>query len=461
MPPGFPSHDVIAPRSERRLARIALFLLLLLVAAVITVLVRSRGLLIVLLLALIIAVIVIAATSWWAFTTYRTWKRWLNLVVAVVTAGMAVFFLIGFSLTFAAGMFAIGALTVAYAETARQVLQHADALAPRDPRTDGSWPMRPWLLVNSWSGGGKALRLGLIDAAHARGIDVHVLQRGEDPSELAKSAVTAGADAVGAAAGDGTLATVAAVAVESRVPFMCVPTGTRNHFAADLGLDRARPLAALDAVDASRGRKGSVDVGVVNGRLFLNNVSLGAYADLVSEPGYRENKLGIARAVLPQTFRREREPLQVAVRLPDGRSYADAVVVFVANNPYSPSPLESGARPRLDSGLLQVSILRARTGRELASVLTSGRRGTVGEATWAQWTTPTLVVESVQPELAAGIDGESVKLVTPLQFRVLPRALQVLLPRAPRPRRRLEMMAPFRRHALGTLWRLARSDLHA
>jgi diacylglycerol kinase family enzyme len=444
----------MSPRGARRLARFALVLLLLLVASVLTVLVRSRGLLIVLLLALIVAVVVVAVTGWWAFTTSRTWKRWLNLVVALLTVGLAALLLIGFSLTFAAGMFAIGGLTVAYAETTRRALQRNGAPAAHRARIDGSWPTRPWLLVNSRSGGGKAGQVGLMDAARTRGIEVHVLQRGENPSELARSAALAGADAVGAAGGDGTLALVAAVAIERRIPFLCVPTGTRNHFAADLGLDRAKPLAALEALDPRSGRMEMVDVGVVNHRLFLNNVSLGAYADLVSEPGYRENKLRTAHTVVPQTLRMEREPLQVAVRLPDGRSYADAVVLFVANNPYSASPLESGARPRLDAGVLQVSLLRARTGRELASVLARSRHGTADRATWAQWTTPALLVESAKPEVAAGIDGEYVILTTPLQFRVLPKALQVLLPATPHVRR-IGLLAPFQWHALSRLWHTA------
>jgi diacylglycerol kinase family enzyme len=442
--------------SGRQLARIALSLLGLLVVAVITVLVVSRGLLIVLLIALIVAVVVVTATSWWAFTTYRPWKRRLNVLAAILTVGMAGFLLIGFSLRFAGGMFAIAALTVAYAETGRRAFRASQVPLLSDTEIDHAWPTKPWLLVNPRSGDGKAARLGLIDAARMRGIDVHILQHGENPTELAQHAISTGADAIGAAGGDGTLALVAAAAINSRVPFVCVPIGTRNHFAADLGLDRTRPLTALDVVDRRKARQTSVDVGVVNGRLFLNNVSLGAYADLVSDPGYREDKFGTAHAILPLTFRQQREPLQVTVRLPDGTSYDNAVVLFVANNPYSPSPLESGTRPRLDSGELQVSVLRARTGRALASILRSGRRDTTDDATWAQWTTGSLFVESENHEVTAGIDGESITLTTPLKFSIASKALHVLLPAVPRRRRRLELLAPFRRDVLVALWQLAR-----
>jgi len=140
------------------------------------------------------------------------------------------------------------------------------------------------LLVNPRSGNGKAARVGLVEAARALGVRVHALAEGEDPGALARQAVTDGADAVGVAGGDGSLGLVAAVAVEADVPFVCVPSGTRNHFAGDLGLDRARPLAALEAFAGPERR---IDVGVVGDRMFLNNVSLGAYADLVADPRYR------------------------------------------------------------------------------------------------------------------------------------------------------------------------------
>ena len=81
------------------------------------------------------------------------------------------------------------------------------------------------------------------------------------------------------AGGDGSLAAVAAVAVERDLPFVVVPFGTRNHFARDVGLDRDDPLAALARLRDGRERR--IDIGRVNGRAFLNNVSLGHYARLV------------------------------------------------------------------------------------------------------------------------------------------------------------------------------------
>src|SRR4051812_11403564 len=129
------------------------------------------------------------------------------------------------------------------------------------------------LFVNPHSGDGGAEEL--LAQARARGIRTHLVGRGEDLAAVARAE---DADALGVAGGDGSLAVVAAAAIERGLPFVCVPFGTRNHFARDLGLDRDDPIAALAAFDDGVERR--VDVGRVNDRLFLNNVSLGVYATL-------------------------------------------------------------------------------------------------------------------------------------------------------------------------------------
>jgi diacylglycerol kinase family enzyme len=390
------------------------------------------------------------AGLWWAFTTRKVWKRWLNLALVLLVVATLVINLVAFSLWQGAGMLAIVATALAYGLAARRALTGAaPATTVQRPATP---PARPWLLVNPRSGDGTAGRVGLVDGARARGISVHELAPGDDPVALAREAVAAGADAVGVAGGDGSLGLVAAVAVELDVPFVCVPAGTRNHFAHDLGLDRADPLAALSSFTGLERR---IDVAMVGGRMFLNNVSLGTYADVVAEPGYRARKMATAHSVLQAAVRGERARLAVEFVDPDGRLHEEVLVLLVANNSYQlQRASELGARDRLDDGVLQVSALRARTGAALARVLAKAtvRRPATGAA-WAQWETTALRVDSKLPDLPAGVDGETVVLSTPLEFRILPRALRVLVParvRPPAPKAR-----PLSLSALRRLWVVA------
>jgi diacylglycerol kinase family enzyme len=178
--------------------------------------------------------------------------------------------------------------------------------------------------------------------------------------------------------------------------------------------------------------------------------TVGAFA------GYREDKLGTARALLPGILRGERPALEVGFRLPDGAACADAVVLFVGNNPYLPSALQPGARPRLDMGLLQVSVLRARTGTQIAAVLSQVATGRAGDqTTWVQWTAPAFLVTSAHSEIHAAIDGESTVLAAPLEFRTHPGALRVLVPTQQR-HRLAASLAPLRLRTARNLWAVAR-----
>ena len=154
---------------------------------------------------------------------------------------------------------------------------------PADP------PRRPVLFVNPRSGGGKAARAGVAEQARAMGIEAIILAPGQNLAALVHQAVAAGADALGMAGGDGSLAVVATVAAAHGIPFVCVPAGTRNHFALDVGVDRHDLPGALDALTGGLERQ--IDMAEVNGRAFVNNVSLGVYGDAVRSPAYRDAKV--------------------------------------------------------------------------------------------------------------------------------------------------------------------------
>ncbi|HTZ06272.1 MAG TPA: diacylglycerol kinase family protein, partial [Gaiellaceae bacterium] len=212
------------------------------------------------------------------------------------------------------------------------------------------------LFVNPRSGGGRATRAGLVEEARRRGIDAVVLSGDRPLATLVDDAVRRGADALGVAGGDGSLAVVAAAALRHELPFVCVPAGTRNHFARDLGVDRHHLVGSLDAFTTGVERR--IDVAEVNGRLFLNNVSLGIYGDAVHQPAYRDAK---ARTLIETAL----EVLGPSGAAPDlelvddrGRRHRDPSVVLVSNNPYALEPPHAaGSRPALDGGRLGIIVL--------------------------------------------------------------------------------------------------------
>ena len=265
------------------------------------------------------------------------------------------------------------------------------------------------LIVNPKSGGGKAARFDLAAAAERRGVRTVVLKPGDDLSALAEQAVRDGADVIGMAGGDGSQALVASIAVRHDVAFVCVPSGTRNHFALDLGLDRDDVVAALDAfVD---GFERTVDLGTVNGRVFVNNASLGVYARVIQSQEYRDAKLGTWARLLPDILGPQAPPIDLEFDGPRDTRYSGAVVVLVSNNPYQFSRLDAMAtRPRMDTGTLGIRVAPL-----------PGMRGLV------DWTQDSFEVRSTAP-VPVGLDGETVLLDPPLRFESRPAALRVRLP---------------------------------
>src|SRR4029079_1306224 len=155
--------------------------------------------------------------------------------------------------------------------------------------------------------------------APSRGIKAVELKRGDDLRQLVESAVADGADGLAMAGGDGSQAVVAAIAAEHGLPYACIPAGTRNHFALDLGVDRDDVVGALDAfVDGGERR---VDLAEVNGRVFVNNVSLGLYADAVQHEGYREAKLRTILDTVPDALGPEATGLDLRWTSPSGHEH--------------------------------------------------------------------------------------------------------------------------------------------
>ena len=274
---------------------------------------------------------------------------------------------------------------------------------PADP------PRRPVLFINPRSGGGKAARARVAERAREQGIEAVILDPGQNLAALARGAAEGGADALGAAGGDGSLAVVAAVTAAYGIPFVCVPAGTRNHFALDVGVDRDDLIGALDAF--TDGVERQIDMAEVNGRIFLNNVSLGIYGDAVRRPAYRDAKVRTLLETAAEVMGPSAEA--PALRLADdlSREHPHVAVVLVSNNPYAlDRPLAQGTRPALDTGQLGIVVLDVPGD----SPLPPGRA----------WSAPRMEV-SAPASVHAGVDGEAVDLSPPLRFAIRPGALRV------------------------------------
>jgi diacylglycerol kinase family enzyme len=260
---------------------------------------------------------------------------------------------------------------------------------------------RGLLIVNPRSGSGTPSAAELEQEAGQRGLDVHVLSPGEDPKDIARAA----AWPIGVAGGDGSLGPVAEVALERDLPFVCIPTGTRNHFARDIGLDRRDPAAALAAFDSDREVR--IDVGRIGTRVFLNNASFGLYAQLVyRREAHRRRRAAFADVRALWLSARDRRPEPFII---DGDRVA-ARVVLVANNAYDVQLFDLGARRRLDEGSLHAYVAKDLFPRA-----------------WDERVAERFTIQRAG-DLRAAVDGEPVELDSPVELSIEPRALRILLP---------------------------------
>ena len=295
-------------------------------------------------------------------------------------------------------------LTIAGAAAAFVFARHAYAV--RIPLPQAEPPASPVLFINPRSGDGRAERTGLAGAARERRLDVVVLESGDDLEVLVQDAVRRGADGLAMAGGDGSQAIVARIAAEHGLPYACIPSGTRNHFALDLGVDREDDIGALDAFGPGAGEH-VVDLAEVNGRTFVNNVSLGVYAEAVQREGYRAAKVRTILDTVPDVVGPDGQALDLEWTGPGGTEHRTAAVILVSNNRYRlGGGIGAGTRPRIDDGLLGIAVVAGRSGRR-----SWGRRP------WREWSAPAFEVRSGGP-VSAGIDGETVLLDPPLRFAI-------------------------------------------
>ena len=369
------------------------------------------------------------ATGGWYAVSRRGAVRVIALTVAVAALaalGVGLFFE-DISVWRAVLVLVLGGVSVLAARyalnrTRRQLRARLARLAVAES------PARPVLIMNPKSGGGKAERFGLAAECRKRGIEPVVLRPGDDLLQLAENAIARGADAIGMAGGDGSQALVASVAARHDIPHVCVPAGTRNHFALDLGLDRSDVVGALDAF--SDGVERRIDLATVNGRTFVNNASLGLYAEVVQSPQYRDAKLKTAASILPDLIGPDATPLDLRYTGPDGQARQTAHLILVSNNPYQLAHAGGrGTRAQIDGGVLgivAVTITSADEARKFVALQAAGQvRRFPG---WVEWSTPRFEVASAAP-VQLGVDGEALVMDPPVVFASRPGALRVRLPR--------------------------------
>ncbi len=412
-----PGPDPRGTRSQRWLARLS-FLLLGLAIVIMAVLAGLKSLS---MLVVGVAGVAVSLAAAYVFLSRRGVVRWVSLAVFVLAPVVVIVVYAVRGLLAEAVILAAGWLLASM--TARLALA-GDRADWRMPERPAQPPARhPYLIMNPKSGGGKVEKFDLVRKAEDLGAEVFLIGGPEpvDVAKVARDAVDRGADLLGAAGGDGTQALVAGIAAEHGIPFMVISAGTRNHFALDLGLDREDPSACLGAL--SDGVELRVDLGVINGQVFVNNASFGAYAEIVESPAYRDDKRNTTLDLLPDLLQGHRGA-RLRARA-DGTEIQAPQALLVSNNPYGTGDIAGlGRRARLDRGILGVVGVTVSSAAQAAGLL-RGRHASGLKVLAAK----EITIIADTPQIPVGVDGESILMPTPVTCTVSPGALRVWVPR--------------------------------
>jgi diacylglycerol kinase family enzyme len=279
--------------------------------------------------------------------------------------------------------------------------------------------------------GDRVTAASVVEAVRALGsvVEPKVATTGELIRTL-EAAVASKPDAILVGGGDGSISAAAQCLVGTNIPLGVLPLGTLNHFARDLGL----PIAWDAAVKAlAVGEIRPVDVGEVNGRVFINNCSLGSYAEAVRKREALRRSQGAGKwwAMLLATiavFRRLRR-IRVRITMHDETVPLRSPFVVVANNRYSGRVLDHSLRSRLDEGRLWIYTTRAaRHGAILRFMWQSLLREIDAVDGLVKFDVSEAAIDHDYAGLPVALDGELVALKPPLQFRIRPGALRVIMP---------------------------------
>lgn len=290
------------------------------------------------------------------------------------------------------------------------------------------------VIINSGSGSVSEETVEILRARFAQtGLDAEIFlaNTGSDIERLAHEAAESDAEVIVAGGGDGTISAVATVVLKAGKTLGVLPLGTLNNFSKDLGI----PQDLAEAVDVIAARQTrTIDVAKVNGRIFLNNSSIGLYPRIVRKRE-KQQRLGRGKwlSALWASMRMFKLSPFLKVRIiVDGREFLRKTpFVFVGNNEYDMDIYNIGRRNELDKGKLGVYFLH-RGGRW--GVIMMLVRTAVGRL--KQWrdfeivSTDEIEIRTRRKRVHVAFDGEVDIMRSPLIYKTIPAALKVIVPRA-------------------------------
>lgn len=290
------------------------------------------------------------------------------------------------------------------------------------------------VIINAGSGSVSVedTKLMLEERFEALGVDanIEIAKNGTDIVQLAKKAAESDAEVIVAGGGDGTISAVAAEVMKAGKVLGVLPLGTLNNFSKDLQIPP--DLTAAIQIIAGNNTK-QIDVGEVNGRMFINNSSIGLYPRIVRNRVRQQERLGrskwAAAAWAAWKVIRLSPLLKVKLMLHNMQFLRKTPFVFVGNNEYEMDFFNVGRRARLDEGKLSVYFLK-RGGRwGVVLLILRTLFGRLRQAKdFERINTEEITIQTRKKRLLVAFDGEIAMLDTPLNYKIIPLALNVIVP---------------------------------
>ncbi len=259
--------------------------------------------------------------------------------------------------------------------------------------------------------------------------ELFLVHKASSVTDAVKKALSKNHNTIIAAGGDGTLNAVASVLLGLDVTLGILPMGTFNHLARDLGI----PSNISDAAKViANGKAGTIDVGMVNGKPFFNNSSIGLYSKLVH---YRDEeqkigwskRLAVIKAML--TSIGKYSFLNVEMEINDSQKLIKTPLVFIGNNKYNLEGMNIGSRENITSGLLSVYIIKHAGKINLVSLILWAILGKLRDHDkFDEYSTRSVVLKTRKRFLRVALDGEIISMASPLHYEIKPKALKIIIP---------------------------------